>query len=444
MSAPTTVPVSHRGVLSIAVPIMLSNVTEPLIGVVNTAVIGQLPEPYYIGAIALGALIFSFVYWGFGFLRLGTGGFTAQAVGAGDRLEIPAILVRNLMIAVVCGLGLVALSPLLIGAAIHLLEGSPEMESHIRAYFFIRIFSAPFALANFCFLGWFTGQGHAKLGFAIQIFLNLTNAGLNALFVLHFGMTSGGVALGTLIAEIAAALLGLALAIRHMRAQGLTVARVRLFDRDKLRLSFAVNRDIMIRTVCLVFGFAWFAARGAKLGDVTVAANTVLLHLFEVSAYLIDGFAYATETLVGQAAGARDLGRYERATRIAWVWALATGGLCCLAVLIAGPAVIDLLTVNAGIRAEAREFLPWVAACVLTGTVAFQYDGIYTGLMATAAMRNMMVLSLGAYLAISLMLEPRYGNAGLWTAFAAFFILRGTTFAMATPSVKRRAFGAVP
>src|SRR4029079_12929356 len=209
MHSPQSTPVTHRGVLAIAVPIMLSNVTEPLIGVVNTAVIGQLPDAYYIGAIALGSLIFSFVYWGFGFLRMGTGGLSAQATGANDGPELVAVLVRALILAVMCRLALIALSALIGAFAFRLLEGSPEVERHAAVYFYIRIFSAPFALSNFCLLGWFIGQGRAKTGFLIQIYLNLTNMVLDVLFVLGFGMTSDGVALGALIAEVTAALLGL-------------------------------------------------------------------------------------------------------------------------------------------------------------------------------------------------------------------------------------------
>jgi multidrug resistance protein, MATE family len=432
--------IGHRKVLAIAVPIMLSNVTEPLIGVVNTAVVGRLPNAYYIGAISLGALIFSFIYWGFGFLRLGTGGLTAQATGAGDRDELAAVLLRALAIAGICGLTLIAASPLIGSLAFRLLEGGPEVERHAAVYFHIRVFSAPFALANFCLMGWFVGQGKAKTAFLVQLWLNLSNMALDALFVLGLGMTSDGVALGTLIAEISAALLGLALALREFKAMGLTFEWSRVLASGPLLRTLAVNRDIMIRTLCLVFAFSWFTARGARMGDVTLAANAVLMHFFSVAAYLIDGFAYASEALVGQAIGARDRERFGAAVRVTSLWAGVVGVLCALTIWSGGPWFIDAMTVNAEVRETARHYLLWAGLAPLLGTVCFQYDGIFTGATQTADMRNMMIVSMAIFLAAWALLEPAYGNHGLWVALMVFFVARGVTFGLRMPALKRRAF----
>jgi MATE family multidrug resistance protein len=437
--APQTA-ITHRSVLAIAVPIMLSNVTEPLIGVVNTAVIGQLPDAYYIGAIALGSLIFSFVYWGFGFLRMGTGGLSAQATGANDGPELVAVLVRALILAVICGLALIALSPLIGAFAFRLLEGSPAVERHAAVYFYIRIFSAPFALSNFCLLGWFIGQGRAKTGFLIQIYLNLTNMVLDVLFVLGFGMTSDGVALGALIAEVTAALLGLALALRHLRHLAIAIEWPRVLDTAKLWRTLAINRDIMIRTVCLVFAFSWFTARGAKAGDLIIAANAVLMNFFEVAAFLIDGFAFASEALVGQAVGAGNRRRFNDAIRLTSIWAGAVGVLTTLVILAGGSWFIDLMTVNPEVRETARHYLFWAALAPLVGTVCFQFDGIFTGATATADMRNMMIVSLAIYLAAWWWLEPAFGNHGLWAAMIVFFAARGVTFWMRMPALERKAF----
>ena len=298
--------VTHRSVLTVAVPIMLSNVSEPLIGVVNTAVIGQLKEPYYIGAIAVGALIFSFIFWGFGFLRMSTGGLSAQALGAGDRTELVAVLIRALMIGLAAGIGLVLLSPLIREAAFNLVGGSPEIRAHGETYFNYRIFAAPAALSNYCVMGWFIGQSRAKLAFVVQLFLNLTNMALSAFFVLGLGMTSDGVGLAALIAEWSAVTLALVLAAMILRGMGTHISWPRILDPVRLKRTLLMNGDVMIRTLCLVFAFTFFTARGARAGDVVVAANAVLLNLFEVSAYLIDGFAYASEALVGQSVGARN------------------------------------------------------------------------------------------------------------------------------------------
>ncbi len=433
--------VTHRSVLAVAVPIMLSNVSEPLIGVVNTAVIGQLKEPYYIGAIAVGALVFSFLFWGFGFLRLSTGGLSAQALGAGDRTELVAVLVRALMIGLAAGLGLILLSPVIRNAAFDLIGGSAEVRSHAETYFNYRIFAAPAALSNYCVMGWFIGQSRAKLAFAVQLFLNLTNMALSAFFVLALGMTSDGVGLAALIAEWSAVTLALVLAAVILRSMGAHVSWPRILDKARFRRTLLMNGDVMIRTLCLVFAFTFFTARGARAGDVIVAANAVLLNLFEVSAYLIDGFAYASEALVGQSVGARNRERFRAAVWLTSVWAMALGVLCSLVIWVFGPAIIDLMTLSDTVRETARIYLPWVAVSPVLGVICFQFDGIFTGAMATKDMRNMMILSLAVFLFAWWLLEAPFGNHGLWAALNIFFIARGVTFATRMPSLERRAFG---
>lgn len=441
MTAPQTNRITHRSVLAIAVPIMLSNVTEPLIGAVNAAVIGQLPEAYYIGAITVGALIFNFIFWGFSFLRIGTGGLSAQATGADDPQELVAVLLRALIIAGIAGIAIIVLSPVIGAFSFRLIQGSPEVESHAATYFYIRVFSAPFALANYCLLGWFVGQARARTAFLIQIFLNLINLVLCIAFVRGLGMTSDGVALGALIAEIAAALLGLAIALKRLRGMGARFDRARVFDRGKLIRTLAINRDIMIRTICLVFAFAWFTARSAKAGDVVVSANAVLMHFFDIAAYLIDGFGFATEALVGQAVGARNRKRFIDSMRLTWIWAWATGLLTFALIWFGGPTFIDLMAVNPEVRDVARDYLFWAALAPLVGVACFQYDGIFAGATQTADMRNMMVVSLAIYMLAWWWLEPSYGNTGLWLSMIVFFVARGVTFALRMPALRRAAFG---
>jgi MATE family multidrug resistance protein len=439
-TAPHAQPITNRSVLTVAVPIMLSNVSEPLIGVVNTAVIGRLPDPYYIGAIAVGALIFSFIFWGFGFLRLSTGGLSAQATGAGDAAELVAVLGRSLMIAGVAGVSLILLGPVIRDVAFDLVGGSPEIRAHGETYFNYRIWSAPAALANYCVMGWFIGQSRAKLAFLVQLFLNITNMALSAFFVLRLGMTSDGVGLAALIAELSAALLALLLAFAMLRRMGAVFSLARILDRDRLWKTMAMNGDVMIRTLCLVFAFTWFTARGARAGDVIVAANAVLINLFEVSAYLIDGFAYASEALVGQSVGARQRDRFRAAIFLTSVWAMVIGGICAAAIWFAGPAIIDMMTVNPEVRAAARTYLPWAAISPVLGVICFQFDGIFTGAMATKDMRNMMIVSLAIFMLAWWLLEAPFGNHGLWAALNIFFIARGVTFASRMPSLERRAF----
>ena len=439
-SSISLMPISHRSVLTIAVPIMLSNVTEPLIGVVNTTVIGQLPEAHYIGAIAIGSLIFSFLFWGFGFLRLSTGGLSAQAVGAGDSAEVTAVLWRALAIAVTVGLCLIIASPIIEKVSFDLMGGSPEMRAQGEIYFRYRILSAPFALTNFCILGWFIGQGRAAIAFVVQIFLNVVNMTLGAWFVLSLGMTADGVGLSALIAEIAAVLLGGILIWRSIDRMKARTTWAQVWNREKILRTLSANGDIMIRTLCLVFAFTWFTARGARAGDITIAANSVLLHFFEVAAYLIDGFAYASEALVGQSVGAKNRDRFRHAIKLTTLWALVVGAICSAIIWFAGPWFIDLMTVNPEVRNTARHFLFWSALTPLLGTICFQFDGIFTGAMATRDMRNMMVLSLMIYLVAWWFLERNFGNHGLWAALSVFFIARGVTYAMRMPALARVAF----
>jgi len=433
-------PITHRSVLAVAVPIMLSNMTEPLIGVINTAVIGQLREAYYIGAIAIGSLIFSFIFWGFGFLRLSTGGLSAQAVGAADDVELSAVFWRALAIAGSAGLLLLAVSPLIEKAAFDLIGGSVEVRGQGEIYFQCRIWAAPFALTNFCVLGWFIGQGRASVAFFVQIFLNLANMCLGALFVLGFGMKADGVGLSALIAEFSGSILGCLLVWRSLQRMKVTATWAQVWQREKVMKTLGANGNIMIRTLCLVFAFGWFTSRGARAGDVIIAANAILLNFFEVAAYLIDGFAFASEALVGQAVGARSRQRFRQAIRLTSLWALVVGSCCSLIIWFAGAFIIDLMAVNPLVRETARQYLPWAGLTPLLGTICFQFDGIFTGAMATREMRNMMILSLFIYLAGWWILERHFGNHGLWAALCIFFVARGLTFAARMPALTRSAF----
>lgn len=431
-------PISHRSVLAIALPIMISNVTEPMIGFVNTVVIGRLHEPYYIGAIAVGALIFSFVFWGFGFLRLSTGGYAAQATGAGDGEELIAVFVRAIVIAASIGVLLILCSPIIERVAFAAIGGSAEVSTHGRLYFQTRIWSAPFALCNFALMGWFIGQGRTRVTLAIQLVLNLTNMALSALFVLHLGWAVQGVGLAAVLAEATATGLGAVIVLRGWQRSGGKVSWQRVFDRDKLRGTLKSNSDIMIRTLCLVFAFAWFTSRGARQGDVVIAANAILLNLFELAAYLIDGFAYASEALVGQSVGARDKPRTMLAIRLTTVWALAVGLFLSVLMFFGGQHLIGLMTTNEEVATTARLYLPIAALTPFLGALCFQWDGIFTGFMATREMRNMMVLSLMIYLAGWWLLEKSFANTGLWLSLCLFFVARGVTFAWQIPSIVGR------
>lgn len=415
--------VTHRTVLSIAVPVMLSNVSTPLIGVVDTAVVGQIPDPAYIGAVAVGALVFSFVFWGFGFLRMGTTGLTAQALGANDVDEVAAHLGRALLIALTVGLALIVLQWPIGGTAFYLLGGSGQVESLARDYFDIRIWAAPATLVNYALLGWFIGLGRTDVGLVLQLVLNLTNIALDALFVLGFGWDVRGVALGTLTAECVAAVVGLMLAWRNMRSRGGGFSVASLLVAERLKRTIVVNGDIMLRSLALIMVFVWFVAQGARQGDVVLAANAVLMHFISVGAFFLDGLAFAAEALVGRALGARHRAGLIAAVKITTLWAAVTAIAIALLTLLVGAAVIDLMTADEAARAAARAYLPWAVAAPLLGVWAFQLDGIFIGATHTAQMRNAMIVTVVIFLLSWWLLQP-FGNHGLWAALSVHYFAR--------------------
>jgi len=413
----------HKQVLTVALPIVISGLTTPLIGLVDTAAIGQLGEAKYIAAVAVGALIFTFLYWAFGFLRMGTTGLTAQAHGAKDGAEIRASLARALFIAALAGLVLILLQWPLREAAFTLIGAEAETESLARAYFGIRIWSAPFTLANFALLGWFIGQQRMKTALLLQLFLNGLNAGLDGLFVFGFSMGVEGIAWGTLIAETSAAFLGLALALRILKALpgGWDISRLK--DRLALMRTVAVNRDIMIRTLLLMFAFAFFTAEGARQGDTVLAANTVLMQFVAFTAYFLDGFAFAAEALVGEALGARRREALKRAVALSTFWAALTALALTLGFAALGPHFIDLLTTAEDVRTAARLYLLWAAALPILSVWCYQLDGIFIGATRTGDMRNAAILSLATFLISWGALLP-FGNHGLWASLSIFNFAR--------------------
>ncbi len=424
---------THGSVLAIAVPVMLSNVSTPLIGIVDTAVVGRIPDPAYIGAVAVGALIFTFLFWAFGFLRMGTTGLTAQALGRNDHPEILASLGRALLIAVAAGAGLIALQWPIRLVAFALLDGSTQVEALAGGYFDIRIWAAPATLANYALLGWFIGLGRTDIGLVLQLVLNVSNMLLDALFVLGFGWDVRGVAAGTLIAEILAAAVGLAIVLRHARAYGrLRIDLPAWLEPRKLRRTITVNADIMVRSLALVFVFVWFMSRGAAAGDVILAANAVLMQFISVSAFFLDGLAFAAEALVGRAIGAVKRSALLAALKLTTLWAFVVAVAASAVIWFFGPTFIDALTVDAGARAAARTFLPWTALAPLLGVWSFQLDGAFIGATRTREMRNAMLLSAAIYLAAWWLLTP-FGNHGLWAALWVSYLARTATLGAFLP-----------
>lgn len=434
---------THGAVLAIAVPIILANVTTPIIGLVDTAVLGQLGDPHYIGGVALGAMLFNLLFWAFAFLRMGTTGLTAQAEGSGNMQEVGATLMRALLIAAVAGIILILTQIPIITTFLSLVGGSEAVESGTSDYFDIRIWSAPAGLANFAFLGWFIGIGRARIALVLQLLLNGLNAVLDAWFVLGLGMEIQGVAYGTLISEFIAAFAGLWFAVSILKQRGISFDSKRMFDRLEFRRMLGINGDIMIRTVSVLFATVWFTAKSAEHGDILLAANSVLITLTHTAAYFLDGFAFAAETLTGQAIGAKRINRFRDAVRLSTLWAIVFSVGASALLWFGGDQIINLLTINEEVRATARTYLVWAAIIPISGVMAYQLDGIFVGATRTADMRNMMLVSLACYMLLWATLTPILGNHGLWASLVIFLGMRAITLGMRYPALVRTSFPAV-
>lgn len=434
--------ITHARVLRLAGPIILSNISVPLLGISDTIVIGRIPDAAALGGVALGATIFNFAFWGFGFLRMGTSGLTAQALGARDAEAVSAHLGRALLAAFIIGCGLIALQWPIAVLAFGLMRGSATVQAYGHDFFNIRIWSAPFTLINFALLGWFIGQQKAKTALGLQLFMNLLNIALNLTFVLALGWGVKGVAAGTVIAECTAAFLGLYIAWSNTDLAHWT--RARLLDTHEIARMIALNRDILLRTFCLIFAFAFFTAQGARSGDVTLAANAVLGQFIAFSAFLLDAFCAATEALVGEAVGARSRTNLRRIVALSGLWAGLTALALSLLLIGAGPALIDILTISPDVREAARLYLPWAAAIPVLAVWCFLLDGIFIGATRSVEMRNAMALALMIFLASWWLLVPPFGNHGLWAALTIFYVARSLTLLPFYRSIGRAAAPTYP
>jgi MATE family multidrug resistance protein len=432
------VTVTHRAVLAIAVPMTLAHLSTPLLGVADTTVIGQLGDASLLGAVALSAVLFDFLFWGFGFLRMGTAGLTAQALGADNRSEQRAVFLRALILAMVLGLALIALQGLIALVAFPMLGGSPAVTEAARLYFHIRIWSAPFAFANYAALGWLIGMGRTMTGLVLQIAINLVNIALCVALAMGMGWGVAGVAWATTLAEAAGAGAGIAIVGAHFGWR-LGLDRGILLDRDKVVRMIAINRDIMIRTLALLAAWSFFARQGALAGDVTLAANAILNNFFLLGGFFLDGVATAAEQLCGRSIGANNRQAFDRSVRLSVAWSLFLALLMSLLLYAAGSSFIDAMATSPAVRAEARLYLPYAALTPLAGSLAFTFDGIYVGATWNAAMRNLMLAALATFLLLWWILSG-YGNDGLWLAVLGFLITRGLGQALAYPLLRRRSF----
>jgi MATE family multidrug resistance protein len=419
----------HREVFSIAAPMTLGYLTTPLVGLVATAVVGRVGDAAAIGGVALGSVLCDLVFSIFYFLRAGTTGLTAQAMGRADGREAGAVLLRALLTSVAAGLIVVVLTLPYVEIGVAFVGGGPAVEAATRTYARIRLFGAPLALANFALFGWLLGLGRAGVGLVLQTVLNGVNIALALLLGAGLGHGVAGVAVAGVVAEAVALAAGVAALAVFDRGR-VWPGRREVLDWPRLRAMATLNRDIMIRSFALLGAFVWFSRQSAGLGEVLLAANAVLEKFFLLAGYFLDGLAAAAETFVGRAVGAGDRRAFDRALKLTLGWALTLAALASATVGLFGPTLIGWITIVPEVVAEALVYLPWAAATPLVAVVAFEMDGVFIGATWSADMARMMLVSLVAFVIAVALLVPLYGNHGLWAAFLGFLGMRGITLSL--------------
>jgi len=423
-------PYSHRAIWAIALPMIISSVSVPLVGLVGTGVLGHLDDDVYLAAVAAAVQVFSALFVGLNFLRMGTTGITAQAHGALTRdpagsTEIRQSLGEALVMALVLGVLIILLQAPIAHAAFGLIGAEPDVTHHARQYFDIRVWSAPATLFNLAALGWLIGMQNARGPLLITLAINLTNVALDLWFVLGLGLKVRGVATGALLAELAGAALAAWLLRRELGRHPGSWSRTRLLDLGSYRALLRINGNLFVRTLALMFTFAFVTVQGARMGSVFLAANALLMNFQWLTAYALDGIANAAEALVGKAVGARDREGLRRAVGRTLAWSLGFAALFSLAFWLAGPALVRTLTGLPEIRAAALEYLPWLIVLPLISVWSFFYDGVFVGATLSREMRVVMTWTAFLVFLPVWYFTRHLGNHGLWLAFTAFMVVRG-------------------
>ena len=414
-----------RDVWRIAAPMILSNISVPLLGMVDTGVVGHLDDPMYLAAVAVGATIFSFIYTGVNFLRMGTTGIAAQRYGANDHDGLRTSLGQALVVALLIALTLIALQVPIGALAMRLIGAEAETSARALEYFSTRIWSAPGTLANYALIGWFLGLQNARVPLIIFLTINLTNIVLDLVFVVGLGMKVEGVALASVIAEYMGLLVGGSFAVKALRRQGGHWVLDRLTNVAEYRAFFAVNANLFVRTIALIFAFGFITAIGARLGSLVLAANAVLMNLQHLTSFGLDGIAHAAEAMVGKAVGQRRKDALQRAVRLSLKWSLIFAAAYTLAFALFGGVVVRVLTDLPDVRSTAMTYLPWLVISPLVSVWSFLYDGVFVGATRAREMRDIMLISTFAVFLPSWYVLQPLGNHGLWMAFTIFMASRG-------------------
>jgi len=431
--------VTHRQVWRIAGPMIIANISTPLLGMVDTAMVGHLSAAHYLGAVAIGSMIFTFVFWGFGFLRMATTGLTSQAYGENSTAKMQAVLMQSIWLALIIALILLLLQMPIRDVALHLVDSSGEVEQFAAIYFDIRIWSAPATLINYAILGWLIGREASKAALLMVLVINITNILLDGLFVMGLGMDVDGVALASVIAEYTGLIVGLVL-LNHY---GLNKSGIHLSLSKKVlqqsRHGLTVHGNVMIRTFLLISCFALFTTQGARQGDTVLAANSVLLNFITLMAFVLDGFANATEALTGKAIGRKSPSMLRKALSLTAFWSVLMAALFSLTYLLFGEWIIRLLTGIEAVIDYAGMHLIWVIIAPLIAVWSYLLDGLFVGATRSREMRNTMLFSaFCCYLPAFYLLQP-FGNHGLWAALLIFLAARGLSQSLYIGGIMRLA-----
>lgn len=416
----------NREILRLAIPNIISNLTVPLIGTVDTALMGHAANESHIGAIALGTMIFNFLYWGFGFLRMGTTGLTAQAYGEQNEKEVINILGRGILTAAAVSFLLIVLQKPLIWTAFQIIDANEAVEAHTRTYFLIRIFAAPATIGLYAFYGWFMGMQNARYLMIVSITANSCNIIGDALLVHYWDMASGGVALGTVIAQYIGIFLAIGLFFKKYRYLLPLIQQKAILQLRAIKRFFAVNFDIFIRTLCLIFTFSFFTAKSSAIGETTLAANQILLQFIFILAFGVDGFAFAAESLVGKFTGRKDEFNLRKSIRFIFYWGMGLAASVSLIYGLLGYELLHIFTDKQHLIDHAQTFLIWVILAPVVHTPGFIWDGVFIGATQSKPMRNtLLIATFLGFLPVFFIFMPIWGNHGLWLAFTVFMVIRG-------------------
>ncbi|MFT8321977.1 MAG: MATE family efflux transporter [Bacillus sp. (in: firmicutes)] len=432
---------THRYYLSLALPLIFATITVPLLGAVDTAVVGQLPNPAYIGGVAVGTVIFNTMYWLFGFLRVSTSGFAAQAYGAKDELKSTMAFIRPLCLAILIGLFFILVQKPLLQVSLHFLGVDGQVKDICTIYYHIRIWGAPFALMNYVVLGWLLGMAQIKETVIIQLAMNIFNIIMALLLVLVFHLNAAGVAFATLSAEIIAFGIGVFILVKHHKSRFFFSWKELLFhlsDREPLKKMFIVNRDLFIRTICLLVVFNIFTAKGASYGELVLAANAILIQIHYMMAYFYDGLANASSILTGKAIGEQNKDLYKDTVKKSFQWSFLFSAAIALLFAMFSNAIIPIFSVVDEVILLVHEYEWWLVLFPLCACVGLVLYGVFTGATEAGLVRNSMIGSILIFLAVFFPATQFWGNHGLWLAFITFSLFRSILLALYIPKLSNR------